>query len=69
MLWLFDDYVCEAGNSNIMFFWINEEGEKELITPTLKSDMILPGVTRDSILRLTESWGEFKVNSKDFTMK
>jgi len=30
---------------------------------------ILPGVTRDSILKLTQSWKEFKVTERPFTMK
>ena len=44
-------YVEEVGTSNI-FFLIGDE----LITPPL-SGSILPGVTRDSIIRLAESWG------------
>lgn len=41
---------------------------KELVTPELDGS-ILPGVTRDSILSLTRSWGEFKVSERKFTMK
>ncbi|MFC1813546.1 branched-chain amino acid aminotransferase [Thermodesulfobacteriota bacterium] len=44
-------YVEEVGTSNI-FFLINDE----LITPPLKGT-ILPGITRDSVLRLTRHWG------------
>jgi len=42
--------VLEVGTSNIFFFWINEQGEKELVTPYLDEGTILPGVMRDSIL-------------------
>ncbi len=44
-------YVEEVGTSNI-FFLI----EDELITPPL-AGTILPGVTRNSVLRLAEKWG------------
>ena len=62
MLWLFgeDDQVTEVGTMNMFTFWINEDGEKELITAPLDGT-ILPGVTRDSILQLAREWGEFKV--------
>ncbi|MGM0682105.1 MAG: branched-chain amino acid aminotransferase [Thermodesulfobacteriota bacterium] len=44
-------YVEEVGTMNI-FFVIGDE----LITPPL-SGSILPGITRDCVLRLTEDWG------------
>jgi branched-chain amino acid aminotransferase len=44
-------YVEEVGTSNI-FFFIGDE----LITPPL-GGTILPGVTRDSVIRLAASWG------------
>ena len=44
-------FVEEVGTSNI-FFLIDDE----LITPPL-SGSILPGITRDSVLRLTKDWG------------
>lgn len=44
-------YVEEVGTSNI-FFFIGDE----LITPPL-GGTILPGVTRDSVIRLATSWG------------
>lgn len=44
-------YVEEVGTSNI-FFVI----EDDLITPPL-SGSILQGITRDSVMRLAESWG------------
>jgi branched-chain amino acid aminotransferase len=44
-------YIEEVGTMNI-FFLIDDE----LITPPL-SGSILPGITRDSVLRLTKDWG------------
>lgn len=50
VLFLFFVSILEVGTSNIFFFWINEEGEKELVTPHLNEGTILPGVIRDTIL-------------------
>ncbi|MBU0673810.1 MAG: branched-chain amino acid aminotransferase [Proteobacteria bacterium] len=44
-------YVEEIGTSNI-FFKINDE----LVTPAL-SGSILPGITRDSVMKLAQHWG------------
>ena len=44
-------YIEEIGTSNI-FFKIDDE----LITPAL-SGSILPGITRDSVIKLARSWG------------
>lgn len=54
-------YVEEVGTSNI-FFLIGEE----LITPPLTGS-ILPGVTRDSIIRLAGSWG-VRVSERPLSM-
>jgi branched-chain amino acid aminotransferase len=67
ILWLCNSYVTEAGTMNFFVFWKNELGEKELITCELDST-ILPGVTRDSILKLSKQWGEFKVTETKFTI-
>jgi len=45
-------FVEEVGTMNIMFL-IGDE----LITPALEQGSILPGITRDSVLRLTRDWG------------
>lgn len=42
--------------------------ELELVTPSLKDGTILPGVTRDSIIKLTQSWNEFKVSERTIKM-
>jgi branched-chain amino acid aminotransferase len=50
-------YVEEIGTSNI-FFLI----DGELVTPAL-SGSILPGITRDSVIKLAHSWG-IRVNER-----
>jgi len=50
---------------NFFVFWKNEKGEDELITPPLDGT-ILPGITRDSILTLTQELGEFKVSQRPY---
>ena len=54
-------YVEEVGTSNI-FFLINDE----LITPPLEGS-ILPGITRDSVIRLAQSWG-MKVSERKISI-
>ena len=71
-LWLFGEegYCTEVGTMNFFVAWINEEGQKELITAPLDGT-ILAGVTRDSLLTLArerlgpEGW---LVSEKKFTM-
>ncbi|XP_031721486.1 branched-chain-amino-acid aminotransferase, cytosolic isoform X1 [Anarrhichthys ocellatus] len=69
VLWLYgeDHQITEAGTMNIFLHWIDEDGEEELATPPLDG-IILPGVTRQSILELTRKWGEFKVTERYLTM-
>jgi len=62
-----DHIVAEVGTMNQFFLWKTKEGETELITAPLDGT-ILPGVTRDSILRMTREWGRFKVTERHFTM-
>jgi branched-chain amino acid aminotransferase len=67
VLWLFgENEVCtEVGAMNVFFYLENKEtGRNELITPPLTAGDILPGVTRDSILHLARSWGEFDVSER-----
>ncbi|XP_048191125.1 branched-chain-amino-acid aminotransferase, cytosolic [Perognathus longimembris pacificus] len=69
VLWLYgkDHQITEVGTMNLFLYWINEDGEEELATPPLDG-IILPGVTRQSILELTRDWGEFKVSERYLTM-
>jgi len=71
ILWILDGKVTEVGTMNVFFFWKNKKGEKELITPSLDSagGIILPGVTRKSILELARHWNEFKVTEADVEME
>lgn len=67
-LWLYKDEVTEVGTMNIFMHWINEDGVDELITPDLNG-LILPGITRDSLLRIAREWDEFQVTEKPFTIQ
>ncbi|XP_060111978.1 branched-chain-amino-acid aminotransferase, cytosolic-like [Heteronotia binoei] len=69
VLWLYgnDHQLTEVGTMNIFMFWKDQQGELELVTPPLNG-IILPGVTRQSLLDLAREWGEFKVSEKIITM-
>ncbi|VDK59541.1 unnamed protein product [Anisakis simplex] len=71
VLWLFgeDEHITEVGTMNIMMFWRNENGEEELVTAPLDDGVILPGVTRDSVLTLAREWKEFKVSERNVGMQ
>jgi branched-chain amino acid aminotransferase len=71
VLWLYgpDHEVTEVGTMNFFAFWTNEAGERELATPPLSTGLILPGVTRQSLLDLSRQWGEFKVVERQIYMK
>uniref|UniRef100_A0AC35UAK2 Branched-chain-amino-acid aminotransferase n=1 Tax=Rhabditophanes sp. KR3021 TaxID=114890 RepID=A0AC35UAK2_9BILA len=71
VLWLYgkEEEVTEVGTMNLFMFWKNEQGEDELITPSLDKGIILPGVTRHSLLELAASWDEFKISERNFTME
>jgi branched-chain amino acid aminotransferase len=71
ILWLYgeDCQVTEVGTMNQFFFWVNQQGERELITAPLDGT-ILPGVTRDSVLTLARNgeFGDFKVTERHYTI-
>uniref|UniRef100_A0A914C794 Branched-chain-amino-acid aminotransferase n=1 Tax=Acrobeloides nanus TaxID=290746 RepID=A0A914C794_9BILA len=69
-LWLYDsdEKITEAGTMNIFVYWINEQGEEEFVTPPLTDGLILPGITRDSILEIANEWKKFKVTERYPTM-
>jgi branched-chain amino acid aminotransferase len=65
VLWLDgvnQEYIEEVGSMNI-FFVINDE----IITPELNGS-ILPGITRDSVIRLARTWG-MKVIERKISIK
>ncbi|KAI0803096.1 branched-chain amino acid aminotransferase II [Irpex lacteus] len=81
-LWLHgpEHYVTEVGTMNAFVVFKHPNGATELVTPPLDG-MILPGVTRDSVLSLARDHasgksplagmpeGEFVVNERPVTMK
>ncbi|KAL8283240.1 hypothetical protein RQP46_006018 [Phenoliferia psychrophenolica] len=56
ILWLFgaDHQLTEVGTSNLFIALKQPDGSVELVTPPLE-DLILPGVTRDSVLALAHA--------------
>ncbi|RUS80006.1 hypothetical protein EGW08_012240 [Elysia chlorotica] len=70
ILWLFGDdhQMTEAGTMNLFVLWTNENGEEELVTPPLEGGLILPGVTRKSVLEVVREWNEIKVTEEVITM-
>lgn len=70
ILWLFgpEGVVTEAGTMNFFVFWKARDGVRELVTAPLDGT-ILPGVTRQSILDLSRTWGEFRVREERYTIQ
>ncbi|KAJ8251063.1 hypothetical protein GJAV_G00216850 [Gymnothorax javanicus] len=70
VLWLYGDReeITEVGTMNLFIYWTTEDGERELVTPPLDG-VILPGVTRQSLLDLAREWGDFKVTERRVDMK
>ena len=70
-LWLYgpDEEITEVGAMNIFAVFKQENGKKELVTPPLDSGLILPGVTRRSVLELARESDEFDVNERKLTIK
>ena len=69
-LWLFgkDHEITEVGAMNLFIFLKNKNGENELITSPISSGIILPGVTRRSILEMCSEWDGIKVSERKITM-
>ncbi|CAK1551717.1 unnamed protein product [Leptosia nina] len=69
VLWLFgpNQELTEVGAMNIFLVYINEHGDKQLSTPPLNG-LILPGVTRRSILELASQWEDITVKEEVMTM-
>lgn len=70
VLWLHgpDYLLTEVGTMNIFMLSRRTDGTVELATPPLEDGLILPGVTRDSLLALTRSWAEFEVVERTISM-
>ena len=70
-LWLLgsDDEITEVGAMNIFVLLKKENSsDLELVTPPLDTGVILPGITRRSVIELTKEWDEFDVNERRITM-
>lgn len=61
--------IGESGAMNVFFLFQKEGagGGLELVTPPLDG-MILPGVTRDSVLGMVRSWREIEVSERELRM-
>jgi len=70
VLWLLgeDQEITEVGAMNLFILLKNAQGELELVTPHLSSGCILPGVTRQSVIELCNSWPEIKVTERRICM-
>jgi len=69
-LWLFgaDHEITEVGAMNLFILLSRPDGTKELVTPPLSNGVILPGVTRRSIIELTQHWKGITVSERKITM-
>ncbi|KAF9801877.1 hypothetical protein SFRURICE_009730 [Spodoptera frugiperda] len=69
VLWLFgpNHELTEVGAMNIFIVYVNEQGDKQLSTPPLNG-LILPGVTRRSIIELASQWEDIVVKEEVITM-
>ncbi len=55
---------------NIFALFKDEQGEQTLVTPSLESGMILPGITRQSVIELVSGWTDnvVKVEERKLTL-
>lgn len=67
ILWLYNDEITECGSMNFFVLLKHSNGKFELVTPKL-NQMILPGVTRHSVIQLTKKWNEFDVSERIITL-
>jgi branched-chain amino acid aminotransferase len=73
VLWLHghERIVTEAGGTNFFVIWKTRSGTVELITAPLESGLILPGITRRSILELAkarfDTTAEWKLDGNNVT--
>jgi branched-chain amino acid aminotransferase len=56
ILFLINDNITELCDMNVFVYWENQNGTKELLTPALDGT-VLPGVTRDSVLKISKESG------------
>lgn len=63
LIWTWDDILLESGASNIFFILKQKGGKKSLVTHPANG-MVLPGVTRSSILLLAKDIDKNIVNEE-----
>lgn len=71
VLWLFGEEhtITEAGSMNIMILIRSKDGNNTVLrTAPISRGDILPGVTRDSILALVDTWPDVEVVEEAVTM-
>lgn len=71
VLWLFgeDQKLTEVGTMNIFVTYRNDDtGKIHLVTPPLTDGLILPGITRASILELSRQWGDIICEERYLTI-
>ena len=59
--------AAQVGTSNLFVLWKTKDGETELVTAPLDG-IVLPGVTRQTVLDLARKWGDMKVSEREYTM-
>lgn len=65
-----EEWVTEAGTMNIFFLIRAADGSGlTLLTPSLEDGVILPGVTRLSIIEIVREWGDADVIEKMIPMR
>ena len=47
-------------------YWKNKEGKKEIVTCPLNKGLVLPGITRKSVIQFLKEWGENVVEKEYF---
>ncbi|KAH0954767.1 hypothetical protein HN011_008319 [Eciton burchellii] len=69
VLWLYgeNNELTEIGTMNVFVVFINDNGERELVTPCLNG-LILPGVVRNSLLTISREWNQFPITERSITM-
>lgn len=70
VLWLYGDdhQLTEVGTMNIFMLSKRLDGGLELATPPLSNGLILPGITRQSLIELARTWKDIDVVERVITM-
>lgn len=70
VLWLYgeDMKLTEVGTMNIFVSFRDASGKLHLVTPPLSDGLILPGITRSSILQLARQWDDLVCEERYVTI-